>query len=348
MYGDILITNVVASAVLVVLIYLFDLNEKEPPWTLVRIYVFSILLTFLFGKLKGFLFIRYGWQFSDMVNHYLVAGFAEELLKLIVVMVFVWPLKSFNEESDGIVYYLMVAAGFTVLENIGYSSHFVITPYLYGLQTGEMGPYKQALDQIVMLRMFSGHIFINVTTGLFLGLAKMRHKPGLLVPGFFLAVLIHGTWNLTATSGLLPLFALLLLIVNSLVLWWTIRQSFYFKALARLKKRIRLLAAEAGEKGMNADLIVLLTQIRRRVTSLRRLESHPFKMQYRQITLSLPPRLQAVDAGGEDVLMKALVHVNGLLGDSRIGKQFEFWALLFLRFAVVGFLLLSFLLRLMV
>ena len=55
MLGDIIIANVIASGLLVLLIYFLDLNEKEPPWTLVRIYIVSILVTFLFGKLKIFL-----------------------------------------------------------------------------------------------------------------------------------------------------------------------------------------------------------------------------------------------------------------------------------------------------
>ena len=69
MIGDIVIANVVASACLVLLIYFLDINEKEPPWTLVRIYIFAILMTFLFGKLKGFLFDRFQWEFSALFNN---------------------------------------------------------------------------------------------------------------------------------------------------------------------------------------------------------------------------------------------------------------------------------------
>ena len=78
MLGDIVIANVIASACLVLLIYFLDINEKEPPWTLVRLYILAILFTFLFGKLKGFLFTRYEWDFPVVFNNYIVAGFFEE------------------------------------------------------------------------------------------------------------------------------------------------------------------------------------------------------------------------------------------------------------------------------
>ena len=54
--GDIIIANAIASAFLMVLIYFFDINEKEPPWTLVRIYAISIILTFIYGKLFALIF----------------------------------------------------------------------------------------------------------------------------------------------------------------------------------------------------------------------------------------------------------------------------------------------------
>ena len=51
MVGDIIIANVIASAFLIILIYFLDTNEKEPPWTLVRIYAITIILTYVYGKL---------------------------------------------------------------------------------------------------------------------------------------------------------------------------------------------------------------------------------------------------------------------------------------------------------
>ncbi|NQT24740.1 PrsW family intramembrane metalloprotease [candidate division KSB1 bacterium] len=347
MISDVIITNIIASGLLVLLVYLLDLNEKEPPWTLVKIYVLSILFTFLFGKLKSILFSHYGWEFPELINHYLIAGFAEELLKFIVVILFVWRLKSFNEEIDGVVYYLVVAAGFTVLENVGYSFRFVIDPYLYGLETGEMMPYQDALQRIVMLRMFSGHIFINVTTGVFLGFARQRHRSWLLIPGFITAVLIHGTWNLAAVNGFLGWFALGILVLNISVFMWTIRKSFYYKVMLRLKNRLRSLIREAKAQQINPDTIVLLEGIGRNLSCLRRFEGTKLKQTIREMIVSLPRRIQSENEEDEQKLIEKIVHANGLIGVECAKDRRIFFVSMFVRFAVPGFLILIILMNFM-
>jgi RsiW-degrading membrane proteinase PrsW (M82 family) len=345
--GDIVIANVVASACLVLLIYFLDINEKEPPWTLVRLYILTILITFLFGKLKGFLFNRYDWEFSVIFNNYIVAGFFEEVLKFSIVMIFVWPLKSFNEETDGIIYFLVVAAGFAVLENVGYSFQFVINPYIFGLQTGEMGAYRSALQQIVVFRAVSGHIFINVISGFFLGLAKRRHLWWLVILGFLVSVLLHGTWNQMATMGYLGYFALGFLFLDVLVFALTIRMSFYFKFVKRLKYRIKELIEEAKSKGLDEDVITLMDGIRQNVRTLRQMEGDVLTANAKDIIQTLPPGVDSVPRDGENGLIERLLKVNGLLGRERLKSGIGFWIGLFFMFSVSGFFVLMILMNLM-
>jgi RsiW-degrading membrane proteinase PrsW (M82 family) len=345
--GDIVIANVLASACLVLLIYFFDINEKEPPWTLVRIFIFSILMTFLFGKLKGLLFERFEWEFSILFSNYVIAGFFEELLKFLVVLIFVWPLKSFNEETDGIIYYLVVAAGFAVLENVGYSFQFVISPYVYGLQTGQMGVYRDALQKIVLFRAVSGHIFINVVSGFFLGLAKRKHRWWLLIPGFIVSVLLHGTWNQTATMGFLGYYVLAFLLLDVALFLWTVRMSFYFKFMKRLKFRVKELIREAKEGGLDKDIVTLMEGIKANVGTLRQMEGDVLTNQAKEITQTLPPRVDAVPRGGENGLIERLLKVNGLLSRDRQKSGKWFWMGLFMMFSVSGFFVLLILMNLM-
>ena len=186
-----------------------------------------------------------------------MAGLFEEALKLLIVLIFVWHLKSFNEEIDGIVYFLVVAAGFTVLENIGYSYQFVLRPFVFGIKTGEMGIYRKALQDIVVLRAVSGHIFINVVSGVFLGFAKRKHKWWLLIPGLIVSVLLHGTWNQMGTMGYLGYFVLVFFIVDAALFIWVLRKSFYFKFLRRLKCRVKSLIQEAKKINLKPDVIVV-------------------------------------------------------------------------------------------
>jgi len=347
MIGDIIIANILASACLVLLVYFFDINEKEPPWTLVRVYIFSILMTFLFGKLKGFLFAKFDWQFSVLVSNYIVAGFFEELLKFFVVMVFVWPLKSFNEETDGIIYYLIVAAGFAVLENVGYSFQFVISPYIYGLKSGDMGFYRDALQKIVLFRVVSGHIFINVVSGIFLGLAKRSHRWWLLAPGFVVSVLLHGTWNQMATFGYLGYYALAFLMLDGFLFIYSVRMSFYFKFMKRLKFRIKELIKQAKDLRLDKDVITLMEGIRGNVGTLRRMEGDVLKTQAMEITRVLPARVDAVSFAGKDGLIERLLKVNGILSRDKEKTGKGFWIGLFFKFSVLGFFLLLILMELM-
>ena len=347
MIGDIIIANVIVSAGLVLLIYFFDINEKEPPWTLLRIYIISILVTFLFGKLKGFLFAHYNFHFSELFTNYIVAGFFEELLKFTVVMIFVWPLKSFNEETDGIIYYLVVAAGFAVLENVGYSFQFVIKPYIYGLKTGEMSIYREALQKIVLFRAVSGHIFINVVSGFFLGIARKNRRWWWLIPGFLISVLLHGTWNQTAAMGYLGYYILGFLILDITLFIWTIRMSFYFKFMKRLKYRIKELIWQAKKLNLDPDVLMLMEGIGHNLGSLRQMEGDVLKEQAMIITRTLPPRVDSVKREGKNGLIERLVKVNGILGRDRQSSGKWFWIMLFFMFSVSGFFVLLVLMELM-
>ncbi len=346
MLGDIIIANIIASGFLLVLIYFLDLNEKEPPWILVRLYILSILVTFLFGKLKIYLFSRYEWTFSNLINNYIVAGFFEEIVKFGIVMVFVWPLRSFNEVTDGIIYYLIVAAGFAVIENLGYAYQFVINPYLYAMQTGELAFYKSALQRIVLLRAVSGHIFINIVSGYFLGLAKMRSKAWLLIPGFLVSVLLHGTWNQSIVMGWIGVFAIVFFALDAALFVITLRSSFYYKFMKRLKNRIRTLIREGRNANLDADIIALMEGISGNVRSLRQLQGSVLKVQAKEITQLLPPRIDAVPVSGENGLVERMLKVNGILSRDRKRTGFRFWIGFFFRFAIPGFAVLLLLMEL--
>jgi len=343
--SDIVIANVLASACLILIIYLLDVNEKEPPWILVRVYLLSILATFLFGKLKGFLFGHFEWEFPVWFHHYVVAGGFEELLKFLVVMIFVWPLKSFDDETDGIIYYLLAAAGFAVMENVGYSFHFVINPYRFGLATGELRPYHAALRDIVLLRAVSGHIFINVVSGFLLGLARTRRRLWLLPVLLIVSAVLHGLWNQAASTGWLHWFALGLLLLDVFLFMLSLRMSFYFKFMKRLRFRIGELIIAARAAKIDPDTVMLLRGIHRNVRVLRRMQAPALKTAAMRITRLLPARVDAVPLNGEDGLLSVLVKVNGILGRELERTGWRFWVGFFLTFSVSGFFLLMILMN---
>ncbi|MFO7889235.1 MAG: PrsW family intramembrane metalloprotease [bacterium] len=347
MIGDIIISNILASGCIVLLIYFFDINEKEPPWTLVRLFIISIIATFLFGKLKSFLFNYYDWQFDPLFSYFIVAGFFEEFLKILLVLLFVWPLKSFNDKGDGIVYYLVIAAGFSVLENVGYSFKFVINPFIFGLKTGEMDFYHEALRKIVLFRAVSGHILINIISGFFLGYAKIGKKYWLLIPGFAVSVILHGFWNFTASLGYINLYIIFLLIIDIILFFIITRSSFYYKFMKRLKKRLKILINSAKEHSIDKNVIILMEGILTNIGVLRQMEGPELTKNAKYITTTLPAKIDEIPVRGEGGLVEKLLKVNTVLAKQKKKISIEFWIKLFSMFVISGFVILIVLMNFM-
>lgn len=105
----------------------------------------------------------------------------EELFKLLAFMVGAFPWRFFNEPMDGIVYAVLVSMGFATAENILYIHRF-------GAET-------------ILLRAFTAvpaHLVFGIIVGYYAGLAKFAEgkKINILLYGFGLAVLLHGTYDL--------------------------------------------------------------------------------------------------------------------------------------------------------
>jgi RsiW-degrading membrane proteinase PrsW (M82 family) len=348
MIGDVIIANVLASAFLIILIYFLDINEKEPPWTLVGIYALSILLTYVYGKLFVLCIKPFQSSFNPWFTNFFLAGFLEEFWKLLIVLVFVWPLKSFNDEADGIIYYLIIAAGFTVLENVAYSFRFVLHPYLKSLESGEMARYHVALRNIVLIRWFSGHIFINVVSGMFLGFAKKNRRIWLILVGFLASVILHGFWNQMALWGLFPIYVAFLLGADSVIFFWTVRHSFYFKFIRRLKSKVRELIQEAGELDINRDIQFLIKTIYTHIGALGRMQGEVMIRQAKVITETLPSKLADVPVEGERGLIQRFLKIYGILGQDRRATGGSFWFGLYLKFVLTGFFMVSLLMNFMI
>lgn len=111
---------------------------------------------------------------------YLIVGLSEEASKYIMIRLFAYRRKAFDEPFDGIVYAVMVGMGFATLENIGYVLQ-------HGIGTG-------------ILRLFlsvPAHATFAILMGYHLGLAKFdpAHKRKYLFLAIFWPVIFHGTYD---------------------------------------------------------------------------------------------------------------------------------------------------------
>jgi RsiW-degrading membrane proteinase PrsW (M82 family) len=203
-----LILALLPGLFLLYFILLMDRNEKEP--------LGLVLLMILLGALScapaivmeillGLLPIYNGGKIlSAIATAFVRVAWVEELAKLSVVLLVAWKSRNFNEENDGIVYMGASALGFAMLENV-----------FYVLSSGVTTGIVRAVTAMPL------HYFTGVLMGYYVGLAKFapskKEARNLILKGFFLAYLIHGTYDallMTRTPALLLNIPLLIGLVT--------------------------------------------------------------------------------------------------------------------------------------
>ena len=129
---------------------------------------------------------------AGIFNGYVVAGFTEELCKLLLLMWVIWKSPYFDEYFDGIVYAAFLSLGFACVENI---------MYVYG--TGEE-PMMIALTRGLLA--VPAHFLFAVIMGYHLALAKfdLPNRNTHLFHALLYPVLLHGTYDalLMVSDGL--------------------------------------------------------------------------------------------------------------------------------------------------
>lgn len=170
-------------AAVLVFIYVKDKYEREPLALLVGCFflgILSVLPAILLETLAQKAGINVSSNtFTTFIYAFFVVGFSEEFCKFIIIRLFIFKNKNFNEPFDGIVYCVVVSMGFAAIENV-----------MYVLQGG--------LGTAIM-RMFTAvpaHALFGIFMGYFIGKAKFSNKKGLyLFLGLFIAIVMHGLYD---------------------------------------------------------------------------------------------------------------------------------------------------------
>lgn len=177
---------------LLIYILRFDRTEPEPMGFVARMLFLGVLSVVPAALIEGvFLeasFLKGDGLVQAALKSFLVIAPVEEAVKLLVVLLFVWKNRNFNEPNDGIVYTGAVSIGFAMAENV-----------LYVLENGFGTGIARALTAI------PGHTFTGVLMGRCIGIARFAHPRGRRIAhvgvGFFLAWLLHGLYDTFVLSG---------------------------------------------------------------------------------------------------------------------------------------------------
>jgi protease PrsW len=167
-------------------IYSKDKYDKEPLRYLVVSFLLGMLSTFppliiqtLVGDIRGKAVHHVLLSYTFFA--YIIVALSEEGSKFMMLRLYTYPKKIFNQPFDGIVYAVMVGMGFATVENIEYVFH-------YGIQTG-------------VIRFFlsvPAHAAFAVLMGYYVGLARFNpsKRAWLMWKGLLIAVFFHGSFDL--------------------------------------------------------------------------------------------------------------------------------------------------------
>src|SRR5947207_2582681 len=186
----------------IMLLLWIDRYESEPLWMLTTTFLWgalvAVFIAIILNTINGAIITaatnsaRIGENFGAVIS----APIVEESAKAFILLVlFFWKKDEFDGIVDGIVYAGMVGLGFAMTENILYYGRAV---------SGGVA----SLTFIFVLRGMAAHFshpLFTSMTGIGLGWSRESNNGFIKVVapvlGFMLAVLMHATWNGSATFG---------------------------------------------------------------------------------------------------------------------------------------------------
>ena len=191
--------------------YLRDIFEPEPKALVARLFGLGalgfgaayLLQSAIYNLDSQHYYILQGKDFLPAaLRAFLVVASTEELIKLLIVYVFIFKNPEFDEPMDGVVYSIACALGFSTVENANYM-------YTY--------------DTFLVVRMLFScflHAGCSGLAGYYLGRAKFSESGRFLwcLQGLVLAWLLHGLYDFFVFS---ELYMALILII---ILLWLVKE----------------------------------------------------------------------------------------------------------------------------
>jgi RsiW-degrading membrane proteinase PrsW (M82 family) len=223
-----LIASVTPVLIFMYLIYIKD-TVREPLSTLFRAFFAGVLSVVLAVILGVFIspfgeFLKDSAMGDSFFNAFITAGLIEEFSKFLLLYLFIWKHKNFDQNYDGIIYAVFVSLGFALVENI-----------LYVFQGGISTAIMRAVLAV------PGHGFFAVIMGYYFSLAKFhkdKQRSMLLLQAILVPAIVHGAYDFClmyiSHENSNPLVSLLLLVAFTIVVI-----GFWRLGFKKIKKHIQ-------------------------------------------------------------------------------------------------------------
>ena len=217
------------------LIWLFWYLRKdmhpEPKRMIIRIFIWGALVAFpailventAIEALKAISLPELPFVF---ILYFIGVAATEEIVKFLVVYFRVIKgTNELNEPIDAMIYMIVSALGFAAIENI-----FLLSPLFDKDFFGTLGIAFSRFVGATLL-----HALASAIIGYYLALTLFRQKKGLspLIPGFTLAILLHGFYNIFVVY--MEEYSYFIFLVGLLMISAAVLISMFFKELSKLK-----------------------------------------------------------------------------------------------------------------
>ncbi len=201
----------IPSLFLVIFFYRKDSQKKEPTALILKTFLLGFISVLPAALIEIFIspfLVSNSHLASTLYKAFIIAAVVEEGIKLIVIKLFIFNRKEFDEVADGILYTITVSLGFAFFENLFYSFGSLTVLLIRGLSAVPL------------------HATASGIMGYFIGKSKFEGRSYLEI-GFLSAVAIHGLYDFFLFyGGPLSLMVIPLLIAAGIIL-----MKLYKKAL---------------------------------------------------------------------------------------------------------------------
>jgi len=234
-----LIAAVVPMFVYLIIIWFLDRYDREPFWLVLLNFFWGATGAIFLGIIGSMIFqlplnelirVVADDNTSELMNlsgAIITAPLIEESTKGVFLLLMSLS-KRFDGGVDGAVFGGAIGLGFGMTENFMYFLSYGSTPTSW-------------LMLVIIRTLFSAvmHCLSTATFGACIGYAKFKpliYKIILLPTGFFLAVFLHFSWNLSVSFEDTSIFGFLFLILYLFVTFAIFQISLYFEGKAILKE----------------------------------------------------------------------------------------------------------------